>query len=578
MASTTSLFTGLSGLLAHQRKLDVVGNNIANVNTTAFKSTRVDFQSQITRDFTFGSPPSDSRGGTDPVQVGMGVNVAGVKRDVSEGAVSFTGDPRDLAVDGAGYFIIREGQTQLYTRDGSFRQDSLDNLVTVTGANVLGYGIDENFNIDETQLAPINIPVGGLNIAEETDRVVVAGNLDAGGTIAQAGSVSTLQRDTTGNGLQDTTGAVATAATLLTDIELLSAPGSTTPQFAVGEIIRISGAERGGTTIPDFDFTVTATSTVQDYLDELNTQLGIFTGLTNPSGANPGATIDAAGVIQIVSNTGSASEIEIEGGDIQILDSTGALQSTPFITTNSGAPEGESVRTTLTAFDSLGTPLNVDAQFTLIDTTTSGTTWRVDLRSNDNIETSGAINLGTSGVTFDTNGRILTGSPITVAVRRDGTGATDPLNFSLELGATEGQLTALDGPESSITPVFRDGLPLGTLNGFSVGLDGTITGSFTNGATRPLGRVPIATFRNPAGLVDVGGGSFQVGANSGEASVVTPGELASGTILGGSLEASNVDLGEEFIELIRTSTGYNASSRIIRTTDELIQQLLVLGR
>jgi len=577
MASTTALYTGLSGLLAHQRKLDVTGNNIANSNTTGFKRTRLDFQTQPMRNFSVGSPPGDNTGGTDPVQVGLGVGIAGAKRDQSSGAITFTGDPRDLAIDGEGFFVVQERGQQFFTRDGAFRRDAQDNLVTASGANVMGLGVDANFNVVEGALEPINIPVGGLNIAEETDRVVVGGNLDAGGIIAQAGGVSTITRDTAGNGLQTTAGAPATAATLLTDIELLSASGSGTPQFTVGQSIRLTGVERGTTTLPDFEVEVTATSTVQDLLDSIETNLGIFGSLTNPSGPNPGATIDpATGVISVVSNTGSASAFEIEGSDMQILNADGSLNSTPFRTTNSAPPAGESVRTTLTVFDSLGTPLSVDAQFTLVGTGTSGTTWRYDLRSND--DTSGGPALQSGTVEFDTNGRVLSGSPVSVTLDRTGTGATDPLGFTLELGGPEGQLTALESEESTVTSAFRDGLPLGTLNDFSVGTDGTISGSFSNGATRTLGRVPVATFQNPGGLVEAGGGLFEVGANSGEASIVKAGELSSGTIAGGSLETSNVDLGQEFIDLILTSTGYNASSRIIRTTDELIQQLLVLGR
>ena len=577
MASTTALYTGLSGLLAHQRKLDVTGNNIANSNTTGFKRTRLDFQTQPLKNFSVGTPPNNELGGTDPVQVGLGVGIAGAKRDQSSGAITFTGDPRDLAINGEGFFVVQEGDQQLFTRDGAFRRDAQDNLVTASGANVMGFGVDANFNVIEGPLSPIKIPVGGLNIAEETDRVVVGGNLDAGGIVAQAGGVSTIGRDTSGNGLQTTAGAPADAATLLTDIELLSAAGSGTPQFTVGQSVRFTGVERGTTTVPDFEVEVTATSTVQDVLDAIDTNLGIFTGLTNPSGANPGATIDpATGLISVVSNTGSASAFEIEGSDMQILNADGSLNSTPFRTTNSAEPAGESVRTTLTVFDSLGTPLSVDAQFTLVETGTSGTKWRYDLRSND--DTAGGPAMQSGIVEFDTNGRVLSGSPVSVSLDRTGTGATDPLNFTLELGGPEGQFTALESEQSTVTSAFRDGLPLGTLNDFSVGTDGTISGAFSNGATRTLGRVPLATFQNPGGLVEAGGGLFEVGANSGEASIVKAGELSSGTIAGGSLETSNVDLGQEFIDLILTSTGYNASSRIIRTTDELIQQLLVLGR
>jgi flagellar hook protein FlgE len=123
-----------------------------------------------------------------------------------------------------------------------------------------------------------------------------------------------------------------------------------------------------------------------------------------------------------------------------------------------------------------------------------------------------------------------------------------------------------------------DGAPFGTLTAFGVGADGVIVGAFDNGLTRPLGQVVLATFANQEGLVDEGSNNFRVGANSGPAILATPTQFGTGQIVGGALELSNVDLGQEFINMIQSSTGYSASSRVIRTTDELLQQLLVLGR
>ena len=116
------------------------------------------------------------------------------------------------------------------------------------------------------------------------------------------------------------------------------------------------------------------------------------------------------------------------------------------------------------------------------------------------------------------------------------------------------------------------------LTSFSVGADGVITGGFSNNRTRSLGQVVIATFNNDAGLVDRANNLFQIGPNSGSALITPPGNFGTGQIVGGALELSNVDLGQEFIEMITTSTGYSASSRVISTADQLIQQLLVLGR
>jgi len=139
-------------------------------------------------------------------------------------------------------------------------------------------------------------------------------------------------------------------------------------------------------------------------------------------------------------------------------------------------------------------------------------------------------------------------------------------------------MTALSDTPSEYNVTARDGFPPGTLRELGIAGDGSIQGAFSNGAVRTLGQVVLATFTNYQGLVDVGNGLFQPGANSGAAVIVTPGEVGSGQLLSGALEQSNVDLGQEFIDLILTSTGYTASSRVISTADELMQQLLVLAR
>jgi len=126
--------------------------------------------------------------------------------------------------------------------------------------------------------------------------------------------------------------------------------------------------------------------------------------------------------------------------------------------------------------------------------------------------------------------------------------------------------------------VFQDGSPLGVLSSFSVGENGTITGGFTNGLTRTIGQLAIANFTNPEGLVDSGNNLFAVGPNSGTALITEPLEFGTGRIIGGALELSNVDLSQEFINMILTSTGYSAASRVVTTTNELMNQLLVLGR
>ncbi|MEO0715387.1 MAG: flagellar hook-basal body complex protein [Planctomycetota bacterium] len=129
--STTAMLTGLSGLSVHSRWTDVAGNNIANSSTTAFKSSRLQFENVFSRTLSIGSPPGTSTGGTNPYQVGLGVAISGTQRDMSGGSVNATGDARDLAVDGRGFFVVEQAGETFYTRDGAFRQDEQNNLVNI---------------------------------------------------------------------------------------------------------------------------------------------------------------------------------------------------------------------------------------------------------------------------------------------------------------------------------------------------------------------------------------------------------------------------------------------------------------
>lgn len=577
MASTTALFTGLSGLNAHARKLDVIGNNIANVNTTAFKSSKMMFESLFSRNLSFGSAPSDVLGGTNPRQIGNGVGISGIQRNFNNGAFSATGDLRDLSVDGSGFFIVeREGQ-QFYTRAGSFRPDPEDNLITVGGERLMGYMADENFNIQQGALVPINIPIGKRTIAEATQNAVVAGNLNAEGDIATTGSLINLLGDAT-NGLSAIGGGFIANATVLANIEDPAAPGSGTPAFTAGETIRLSGATKGDARVPQAELEITAATTVDDLMAFLTAALGVQNiGTPNPDGSTPGVTVDpATGIISVVGNTGTENDLVIRPGDLIALDAAGASRGPAFNTDKARSADGESVRTTMVIYDSLGGSVSYDITMVLEETPNSGPVWRYFLESADDTDLD--IALGTGQLRFDTEGQLdPENSEISVTIDRNNTGANQPLSFTLSFLDTAGQLTST-ASDSAMQGVFWDGLAPGTLASFGVGDDGTIFGRFSNGAVRTLGKVVIANFTNPGGLVDSGGNLFETGANSGPPVVADPGTLGAGLIVAGALEMSNVDLGEEFTQMILTSTGYSASSRVIRTADELIQQLLVLGR
>src|SRR5262245_28420128 len=187
MALTSTLFTGLSGLDVNQVRLNVVGNNIANVNTVAFKASRALFKPQFYVTDNAGSPASADFGGQNPSQRGLGAQVASIEKDFSPGAIEATGKPTDLAVDGDGFCVVQVKERK-YTRDGSFTLNQANALVTTSGDFVQGFGVDANGNVITGQLQNVQIPLGALTKAKATENASFQGNLDADGAISNGAS------------------------------------------------------------------------------------------------------------------------------------------------------------------------------------------------------------------------------------------------------------------------------------------------------------------------------------------------------------------------------------------------------
>jgi flagellar hook protein FlgE len=586
MPSTTALFTGLSGLVTNARRLDVIGNNISNVNTTAFKSNRINFSPTFSRNFSLGSLPGQSTGGTNPTQVGLGVTVAGTQRSFANGAISATGVATDVAIEGDGFFIVNRAGQQQFTRAGSFVRNSANDLVTIDGARVQGFGVDSLFNVIAGNLVDLNLPLGTLTLAEATRNVTFSGNLNASGVVATTGSTHTFAQYFTDPGL--TTPLASTAVDLtVAGNDLFIDDGTGAGVMAIdggsGAIVTVSGLEKGGKNLGTHTFAFSAAAvpgvddfgaTLQDFLDFLDGVMGLDNTAVSGQSLSGGISF-AGGVITIAGNEGTAQDLAIDAADITFA-SNGAGLAQPMIPTKTGSADGESVRTSFTVFDSLGTPITVDLTMVLQATTPSGgTTWQFLAESDDNDALDRIVGLGVAQ--FDANGGFVSSTSDTFSVTR-ANGAVSPLTVTMQFDSGADSITALTDSTSALAAVFQDGSAIGTLSSFSIGEDGTITGSFTNGLTRTLGQLAIAKFTNPEGLVDAGNNMFTVGPNSGAPLITEPLTFGTGRVLGGALELSNVDLSQEFINMILASTGYSAASRVISTTDELIEQLLILGR
>jgi flagellar hook protein FlgE len=566
MALTSALFTGLSGLDASQTWINVVGNNIANVNTTAFKSSQVQFAPQFYVTDQAGTTPDGDFGGTNPSQEGMGTQIANITQDFTPGAIQSTGVDTDMAINGSGFFIVNSNAGQQFTRDGTFTLNSSNQLVSGSGAFVQGYGADANGNILAGALQNITIPLGQQTVAKATQNVSMEGNLNSGGQVAAGASILTSQALTTVGGA-----AAPTATTLLSDVAANATPG--TALVNVGDVLTLAGT-RGSQELPSSSLTVTAGTTVGDLQNFINDSLGIDTTVSEPGNPTPGATLQTTGTtaqLTIIGNTGTANAITL--GSSGLVDTTAG--TTPF-TMSSGTdgaftndPVGESTSTQVTAYDSLGTPITVNLTAVLESKSSNGDVWRFYASSPDNEGGTGPV-LGNGTLTFDTAGQLVASTGTTLTVNRTGSGATTPVVMNLDFST----MTDFSSPSSNMVMASQDGSAVGTLTSFSVGSDGKVTGTFTNGLSKTLGQLALANFANPDGLVDEGNSNYQAGANSGVATIGAPTTQGTGTIQSGALEQSNVDLSKEFINLIIASTGFSSSSKVISTSDELLTELL----
>jgi len=567
MALTSTLFTGLSGLDVNQTRLNVVGNNIANTNTVAFKSSRALFKPQFYVTDSPGTSPDGAFGGANPNQRGLGAQVSSIEKDFTQGPIEPTGRKDDLAIDGLGFFVVGEGEKQ-FTRDGSFKLNEGLDLTTTDGEYVQGYGIDDTFNLIPTRLGRIHVPLGGATAAEATTKADLSGNMNAGGPLSTGASVLESQSFKSG------TGALSNA-TLLTDLTTTGATPTTL--FAGADVLTLAG-KKGEGTLPASTFTV-AGKTVGDLITFVNGGLAISTTQvvgTGTAGAafktDPADTTGATGTLTVTGNTGLAHKLTL--GQTALTKANGtppfSFRAGTDAANNVDGPIGESKKTTVAAFDSLGTPIDLDVTLSLKSRSDAGTVWDYSAESEQN--TSGLL-IGTGTVSFGPTGQFLNSDPPTITVQRTNTGAVPVVPIDLNFKG----MTALTDTTSAIVG-NADGYKKGTLTDYSIGSDGSINGSFDNGLTRTLGQIALATFKNPMGLQDTGSNLYKAGANSGDPQITAPRTLDAGSVRSGSLELSNVDLSKEFTNLIIASTGFSASSRVISTSSQLLSELLNTAR
>jgi len=548
--------------------VDTVGNNLANLNTSAFKSQRVMFESLLYQTIREGEGPSATSGGTLPFQIGTGVGVSSLQRSFAQGGLDSTGFPADLGIDGRGFFVVQEADGgQAFTRDGAFRLNAEGTMVATGGQPLQVFGADAAGNIDTTTLGNLVIELGSNSEPIPTSSVQMKGQLDSATEVASVAGV------VASNPLVTAAGTPATASTALTDL----VDGFGVPLFVSGDDLTVGG-KKGGIAVEPGTFVVGTTgTTLGDLASHLETVLGIQTdpALGGTAGVRVGDGTDApAGALLITSNMGETNAIELDGGSI--VNNTGAITSPfSFSTTQEAIGGGLSgTSTSFSVFDSLGNAVDVRLRLALESKSDAGTVWRFFAESNGDSDLSPI--LGTGTIAFDATGKFVSATGTDLTIDRAGTGAATPLPFALDFQG----LTAVASPDglTEFSMADQDGKPAGIMTGFSIDDQGVVTGQFSNADQKVLGQVALATFVNNEGLVALSENLFSIGPNSGAITIDAPGSGSAGSIRSGFLEQSNVEIAREFIDLISASTGISAASRVVRASDDLLQELLLLAR
>jgi len=425
------------------------------------------------------------------------------------------------------------------------------------------------------------------NLSNDQNNFYLVDTVNPGDTFTDSRSDADIaDLSVSGNQVLDMDGPKIHASTLLTDV--LKRDGMTYQKaFQLGTL-SYSG-RKGERALGVKDFEITETTTMQDFIDFVEDSSGIQTvqvdGL-NPIPASennmpgetgtifPGGYIQD-GTIRFVSNTGEANGLGIDLSAFRIkgLDGSVTTPNLGFGTIQEGT--GQSAVSDFIVYDSLGVPINVRMTTTLESRSDEQTVYRWYADSPDNQSSNGSnISVGTGLIQFDGNGNFIAATNDQIAINRTGVPSISPLQFTVDFNRVSGLATE----KASLAATQQDGSEPGVLNSYVVGEDGLVRGVFSNGVSRSLGKVQLARFANPVGLEARGLNLYSQGVNTGLPVTGGPGENGIGKVAGGARELSNTDIGKDLISLVLASTQYRGNSRVITTSQQLIDELLNLKR
>ena len=608
----------LSGLNADSTALNTIANNLSNMNTTAFKAQTTNFSDLMYQQV-------GSTGSGDQIQVGTGVQVADNSADFSTGSISSDGIQTDAAIDGTGFFILDNGGgSQLYTQDGNFQTSSTGTLESSNGLAVMGYAATNGVVNSSGGLTDITIPTTGSGMAPlATGTITITQNLDSSDAVGASTSSPVTIYDSLGQSysgtvtytktgtnqwsysvsvpdtLSSSPAAAATVTSTVTPTSTVSGTntintydfGSSGGTLPSGSSTGTLATVDGGTTL-SFGGTSVAVpaggESVSDLAGQIN-GLGVAGVSASVTGGvltvtSPTATAITGTVSQDIAGATLNYTFGSSGGTVATVDpgtdlTISGLTSSGTSTTIT-APTVTAGESLATYAADLTTALS-NAGITGVTVATTGNTLSI---TGANLSTSGSVVQdpvasanATGTLTFDASGNLV--SPSTNISNVTFSGLSDgaaPLSMNWDLFGTSGTGSISQTSSSSLTSgATQNGYPAGEYNGtFAIGSDGTITAKYSNGKTQAVGQLALANVSNLQGLNAVGSTDYKTTAASGLATIAAAGSNGLGTIEGGSLEASNVNISAEFSDLIVAQRAFEANAKSVTTFDTITQETI----
>jgi flagellar hook protein FlgE len=508
---------GLSGLSAAESDLDVIGNNIANSDTVGFKSGTAVFADMY----------ANSVATAVNNQIGIGTQLAEVQQQYSQGTINTTGQALDIAINGNGFFQMSDNGALTYSRNGVFQLNSSGQIVNSEGLQLMGYAANAAGIINSAQTVPLTVPTT---------------NIPPLATTSITAQLNLNSQDPLMLGTPLVTRAAGSALTITPTITTASA-GTNADSYSIAFAPYVAPA--------------TPTYTVTD------TTTGATLATNVPYQSGTAITL------------GNGQEVTVSGTPLPAGE-TDTVAPTP-IAFNANSSSTYNYPTSVQAYDSLGGSQTVDMYFAK----TGSNTWSVyagvaggttQIVGQAQFSTSGTMTAFQQWTAGPPAGFVAPATPGTVTFQvptTDGSGTPQTLSLNLT-GTTQ------FGDTDGINNLSQNGYGAGQLTSFSIGSTGILTGNYSNYQTASLGQIVLANFNDPNGLVDLGNNEYEATAASGTAQISTPGSTNHGTLQGGAVEESNVDLTNELVNLITAQRNYQANAQTIKTQQTVDQTLINL--